>query len=328
MAAITNTRLTYGQVNIQEDVFNVIENVDPVNTPFQSMCQKGRKPGNIYTEFLQDTNYTPVVQPRVEGDEASYKDTTPVARLGNYTQIFINEFLISGTADAIKYYGHGSAMAYQVMKFGKKHKQEIEIALLRNGGSNAGNATTPRQMAGVTAWITTNVNAHSSGANGGWQANTKLVTPRRMAAANNRRDVTEDMFRNLLTDIMVETDMIPKLLLVPIKQKAKISQIFTGVGSQQSNYNIQGRQGQALTAVSAVDYYRSDFGVVTIMPNRWMPENVLLCLNMSKWVIRYLRRTRVEMLAKTGDARKRMLISELTLCAKHEKANGLIADIK
>ena len=44
------------------------------------------------------------------------------------------------------------------------------------------------------------------------------------------------------------------------------------------------------------------------------------------WEVAVLRPTKNVELAKTGDSSKRQVVTELTLCAKNEKANGIIAD--
>ena len=44
-----------------------------------------------------------------------------------------------------------------------------------------------------------------------------------------------------------------------------------------------------------------------------------------KWEVATLRPTKNTELAKTGD-NKRQIVTELTLCAKNEAANGIIAD--
>jgi hypothetical protein len=44
------------------------------------------------------------------------------------------------------------------------------------------------------------------------------------------------------------------------------------------------------------------------------------------WEVAVLRGTKNTEMAKTGDATKRQVVTELTLCAKNEAANGLVAD--
>ena len=45
------------------------------------------------------------------------------------------------------------------------------------------------------------------------------------------------------------------------------------------------------------------------------------------WSVDYLRRFQTVDLAKTGDAEKRLLLTEWTLVAKNEASSGTVADL-
>jgi hypothetical protein len=40
-----------------------------------------------------------------------------------------------------------------------------------------------------------------------------------------------------------------------------------------------------------------------------------------------MRNFKIEQIAKTGDADKRQLIAEVTLCSKNQKSSGVVADL-
>ena len=61
--------------------------------------------------------------------------------------------------------------------------------------------------------------------------------------------------------------------------------------------------------------------------NRFQPEDNAYLLDNEYWSVAYLRNFRTEVLAKTGDAEKRMLIVEYGLRVKNEKAEGLATDL-
>ena len=48
---------------------------------------------------------------------------------------------------------------------------------------------------------------------------------------------------------------------------------------------------------------------------------------MRYWSLHYLRGMRVDPLAKTGDAEKKQMLAEWTLCSKNEAASGKKADL-
>ena len=336
MATFSGAVQSLTRTNIMEDVANMIINVDPDKTPFLSMLRRGSKPKGTYFEWLQDTHYDGRGDNAVvEGNEAEFANKTPVIRLGNYTQISQRSVVVTDTAQAVSNYGYSKELTYQVMKEALALKKDMEIRLLGNYGSSAGSAKTyapdtvsdgtAYQTAGVTAWMTSNVNRASNGANGGWNSNTKLVAA---ATAGTARDLKEEMFVNMFSQIMTRTEDIPKTVFVPIYQKAMISRTFKGVGTIQPTYPIaRGSAPSTLTAISSIDFYQTDFGLVSLMWNRYMPEDVCLILNMKKWEIKFLIPYRVIPIARTGETVKRLLSVQYGLCCKHEKSNGIIADL-
>ena len=62
------------------------------------------------------------------------------------------------------------------------------------------------------------------------------------------------------------------------------------------------------------------------MPSRENRSRDVFIFQDDMWEIAVLRPTKNIELAKTGDSTKRQVVTELTLCAKNEAANGIIAD--
>ena len=347
MAVIARTVQTFTRTNIREDVANVIENVDPIETPFLSSLSKGEKPASTYFEWTQDTHEEGVgTNAKLEGADAEFEAAPPVSRLGNYTQISDKAIIISDTSRAVQNYGYEDEAAYQTMKKAVGLKKDMETRLLGHYGSNAGaesdysNAVpsvtsggAARQTAGVPSWITTHYNkgaditegSEPAAGPGGFNSNTKLVEVRKPGQS---RSLTEVMFVNQLAAVMENTTMIPKSIYVPIKLKSRISRVFKGVGDLQANYSAaRGGAPSTLTAVSSIDFYRTDFGLVSIMWNRYMAKDIVLMLNMKKWKICYLIPYHIINIARTGRAIKKMLTVEFGLKCKHEKSNAILADI-
>ena len=71
----------------------------------------------------------------------------------------------------------------------------------------------------------------------------------------------------------------------------------------------------------------SDFGSVSIVPNRFTPENTAYILDPEYASVGYLRNFRTEVLAKTGDAEKRMLLVEYGLKVRQQKSHAAIRDL-
>ena len=79
--------------------------------------------------------------------------------------------------------------------------------------------------------------------------------------------------------------------------------------------------------VGAADVYVSDFGTVNVVPNRFQPEGNAYIVDPEYASVGYLRNFRTEVLAKTGDAEKRMIIVEYGLKVRTQKSMGVMRDL-
>jgi hypothetical protein len=80
--------------------------------------------------------------------------------------------------------------------------------------------------------------------------------------------------------------------------------------------------------VASVDFYESDFGKLSVTPNRFQRARDVLVLQTDMWALAYLKGRRMLSvpLAKTGDSDRRQIISEYALVARNEKASGGVFD--
>ena len=92
---LTNTFQTYSSKGIREDLSDLIADISPTTTPFQSNIGT-REAENTYFEWQTDALATASSTPVVEGNdvgEAGYTAVTATVRLGNYCQINITHLL-------------------------------------------------------------------------------------------------------------------------------------------------------------------------------------------------------------------------------------------
>jgi hypothetical protein len=110
-----------------------------------------------------------------------------------------------------------------------------------------------------------------------------------------------------------------RVILCNTSQKAALDG-FAGVATK---YNeIKGaNQG---TIIGAADMYVSDVGNHTVILHRHVRSSVVLCVDPEYWSVAFLRRPRMETLAKTGDAEKRMIVTDFTLVSRNEKASAKV----
>jgi hypothetical protein len=98
---------------------------------------------------------------------------------------------------------------------------------------------------------------------------------------------------------------------------------MAGIAAQR--YNAAGAKPS--TIIGAADIYVSDFGNVSIIPNRFQRERDVFVLDPEYAAVAYLRPFQTVELAKTGDAEKRMLVVEWGLKVNNEKAHGAVYDL-
>jgi len=201
------------------------------------------------------------------------------------------------------------------LKIAKEQKLDIEKALFDNNAKVAGNATTARELAGAPVWMTTNVNfvSASSGANAtgdGTDARTDSGAPTAF---------TQAKFDTVMQSIW-ENGGNPDTVYISAFQM-NVALGFTGNNNQRSAV-----QAGDETVVKSLAVYVTPWGTIEFMPSRENRSRDVFIMQDDMWEIAVLRPTKNVALAKTGDNTTRQVVTELTLCAKNEAANGLIAD--
>jgi hypothetical protein len=98
---------------------------------------------------------------------------------------------------------------------------------------------------------------------------------------------------------------------------------FTGIA--QIRHEVGG--AKAAQIIGAADVYVSDFGNISIVPNRFQRERDGLVVDPQYASIAYLRPFQTVDLAQTGDAQKKLLLVEWALRVHAEGAHGIAADL-
>jgi len=84
---------------------------------------------------------------------------------------------------------------------------------------------------------------------------------------------------------------------------------------------------EAGVIIGAADIYQSDFGQLSIVPDRFMRNREMLILDPEYAALAYLRPFMTNDLAKSGDSEKTQILTEVTLEVKNEAAHGICADL-
>lgn len=298
----------------REDLTDIIYNISPTETPFMSSIGK-TKATAVYHEWQTDSLAAATTgNAAIEGADATSATLSPTVRLGNYTQIIQKTVQVSGTLDAVNKAGRKSEKAYQLAKASSELKRDLETILLANQGRSAGSSTTARKLGSILSWIKTNSDFGSGGADPA----TIGVSTR---TDGTQRTFTEALLKTVVSEVFVSGGS-PKILMVGAAGKQKVSS-FAGIAAQR----YMAPSNTPTTIIGAADVYMSDFGTMSVVPNRFMRTRDALILDPEYAALAYLRPFQTNDLAKVGDSENTQLLAEVTLEVKNEAAHGIIADL-
>jgi hypothetical protein len=316
MAIVANTFLAFNAKGIREELSNVISNISPEETPFQSNVGT-ESVSNAFFEWQTDSLAAAATTAIISGDDvASFDATAATARLGNYTHIRRRTMVVEDRLEFVDKAGRDSEVAYQLAKRGKELKRDIEATLLRNAARNAGNSTTAPETAGLPAWLKTNT-SKSSGATAGVDPTGDGTDAR---TDGTQRAFTEAMLKDVMQKAWTAGGN-PSILMVGPFNKT-VASGFAGIAETR----VAGNDSPT-TIIGAADIYVSDFGNISFVPNRFQRERDAFLLDPEYAAVCYLRPIQQIELAKTGDAEKRMVLAEFGLKVLNEAAHGIIADL-
>ena len=157
MTVPTATFQAFQAIGNREDLTDFIYTISPTETPFMSSAARETATNTFHewqTDSLRSAN---TANAAIEGDNPTNTSVVPTVRVGNYCQIATYSFQVSGTQQAIKSAGRKDELAYQLLKYSKELKRDMESILTQNHASNAGVAGSARQSGGVEARISSNV---------------------------------------------------------------------------------------------------------------------------------------------------------------------------
>jgi len=315
MAQPANTFDSYDSVNsIREDIMDNVVNITPEDTPAYSSMKKVSA-SNTNVEFMTDTLRSSGANAHIEGDATAGSARVASVRLSNQTQIFKDSVVVPDTDIGLDRVGKRKQLALQTLKIAAEQKLDIELAIFANNAKVVGNASTAREMAGIPAWLKTNVNFQSgnSGANptgDGTDARTDDGTPTAFSQAK---------FDAVMQSMWEEGGKPNTCYLSAFQMNKALS--FTGNNNQRANVT-----GADERVINSLAIYLTPWGQVKFQPSRENRSRDVFIMQDDMWNVAVLRPTKSTALAKTGDNTQRQVVTELTLICKNEKASGAIYD--
>ena len=311
------TYQTFTSIGNREDLSDVIYSISPTDTPIMSSIGKSKATA-VYHEWQTDSlAASTTANALVEGATATDITVTPTSRLGNYTQIVGKTVMVSGTLEAVDRAGRKSEKAYQLAKISSEIKRDMETIITANQGQTAGNSSTARALGSLLSYIKSNTSKNATSVTG-VDPVTQGVSTR---TDGTTRTFTEAMLKTVVASVF-SNGGTPSTLFVSPTQKQVVSG-FTGLAAQR--YQVA-TSGQA-TILAGADLYQSDFGVLSIVPDRFMRTRDALVLDPEYAALAYLRPFQTNELARVGDAEKTQILAEFTLEVRNEAAHGGVFDL-
>jgi hypothetical protein len=306
MTAPTNTFLTTAAIGNREDLANVIDRIDPTDTPVYSMSAKAKATATLH-EWQTQALAAAASNAAVEGDDFGAAAVTPSVRLTNRTQISTKQVVVSGSQEAVDSAGRKSEIAYQKALKGLELRRDIEFGLTQNDVL----ATSPRKSRGLLGWVVDSTSKASDTTLASYSGNTAVTD-------GTTRSFTEAQLKSVLQLVFIQGGKPDTITM-----GAAAKQAFSGfTGGSNRNDNSEDKK-----VTAAVDVYVSDFGTLKAVPNLFQRTRDVFVLQSDKLAIAWLRPIFSKDISATGDSEKAMLIGEWTMENRNPKAHGAVYDI-
>lgn len=312
MALPSDTLTSFAAVGNREDLSDIIYDISPTETPFLSAIPKTKATGTKHEWQVHSLTAASGTNKVLEGDAATTDAATTTTRVYNYRQISDKVARVTGTQESVNKAGRRSEMAFQMEARMKELKRDVEMRLLGNYASAAGNASTEPECGGLQAWIKTNIDKAADAT----------------ASAGNGTDIHTDGTARALQESQVESALAlawtnggaPTLGILNAFQKRKFA-LFSGSSTKTSN-------GDMKKVVNSVDIYIDPLGnEVRLVPCRQVPTDVIYFVDTEYAKFATLRDFKTWDLAKDGDSERKQILVEYTLEVCNEKAHGAVYDL-
>lgn len=296
----------------REDLENDIYNIDPMDTPVMNAIGRTNATARQH-DWQTQALAAAGSNAQIEGDTFIAGSVTATVRPINYTQIFEKAAEVSGTQEAVSHAGRASEMGYQLELKMAEIKNDIEYALMNNQAPvNGDGSSTASVLRPFLSWHSSNVDRGSGGANGSSST----------AATNGtQRTFTEDLLQNVIASQWNNTGKVRGNLMVTHSfQRIKLDGFTGGNNRTQDMANSNELE-------TSIRVYKSSFGNYNAVLDNFTSTRDVQLIRPDFAALAYLRTFRTMPSAKVADTEKNVLLAELTLVNRNEKAHGVVADL-
>lgn len=329
MAVRAETVETYDVSTIREDLQEAYSMISPEEVPFQTMggtrsvTQKQFDWPVVDLADPDSTNRVPEGETDLANDAATLAD-----RIFNVCQISDKVAEISHTSQA----SDGAAnniqrLDTQVALKMKELKRDKEVMLLSNVAATLGSSGAARVTAGLPAFLRTNAIVGAGAVAPTLSGTTEGYPDTGWTDATATADMDEDSLNDLIEQCW-NSGAEPNVIMVNGGNKRVISKTFTG-------YSTRYKDAIDKTLVASIDFYDSDFGELTVIPNRFQPtlnaatdddNYAAYVLDPDYYRIAYLDNVQRKPLAETGHSIRALIWCEYGLQVDNEAAHGIYPD--
>jgi hypothetical protein len=305
------TYQTYQEVGIKENISDIITNISPRKTPFQSSIGSEKVHQPIF-QWQEDSLRAVSATTAVEGADSSEITAVPTVMRSNYTAIFSEAVKVSGTTQSTQAYGRAKELAYQMSKSAAALKRDLENAFVGTAASAAaGSAAVARVTASAQIQIT------------GAGTSTFAAQAGNVFYMNTAVALTETALVNAIQSAFVAGGDPTRILVTPSN-----SVVIAGFGSASGRYRTiqDSTVSNKTTLVNAVNLYVSPFGEQVIEVDRFLKAKHTFIYDPDMWSAATLRPWTRENLAKVGDSERQLLVGEFGLKHKNFSASALVLD--
>lgn len=332
MAVTAETVETYDNAVIREDLQEAYSMISPEECPFQdaastkTVTQPHFEWPTVELADPKNDNRVPEGESDVPNDEA-----TLALRWENYTQISDKVVEVSHTSQASDAAAENiQRMAKQKVIKMKEMKRDKEVMLLMNVPAVPGSSGNARQTAGFQCWLSTNVLmlGAADGTNPAYSNTTDGYPDTAAGVSTAAGLLTEDALNDVI-EMCWNEGAEPSIIMANGTNKRRISKSFTGNSTRYKDAIDK-------QLVAAIDFYDSDFGELTVVPNRFLPpmdhgagtpiSYSVLILDPDYIRIAYLDNVQSKPLAETGHSIRELIWCEYGLQVDNEAAHGLVRD--
>lgn len=309
------TYKTSDAVGEREELADVIYRIDPTDTPiFSALKKEGARA--VYSEWqVQELAAASATNYNNEGADYSYVNPSATTRMGNYHQISVKAASVSGTLDAVDKAGRDRETAYVKTLKGLELRRDIEKYLVSDVAKSSSD---PRKAGTLSTWITNVSVAASSAAPTGDGSDVPTLSGTDRAMAISQIDAA------MLAAF--EDGGKPSIITMSPTNK----QVFSNLSSASVATNqIITSANKDAAYIGAVSLYRSDFGELNVVVDRFQGNDRLFLLDTDYASITTLpnRNFVVSDVAPTGDATKFAILAEWSLKVSAPKAHAAVYDL-